>query len=332
MNGTTKIKRIEFEFDPADKSLGNVYKKIINELGESFLKKLCIDFFLELKKNTKDGQPLIPDNDPNFNLDKLREVFAANGVNRELCSIVHFMYRNQIDNQSMNLAWKWFSAEKLSPQEQNKIGIIRDNTNDAVLSNILAEIFTMNHVAYKGTSLIVIFGDEVHQIEELPNKEGITALLRKLLELQSCSLVLAATTDNVSELTFMQEAIRRRFTIAGFNGLIELPEFDEPTDEINEIRQYVVELLELLRPPDWSFSNLSQNQKDEDGKPLSEDIFPFTEKALEAIPQWCKTAYDTEYPLFPGRISDGLTYALQMARDANKAIIDEDCFIENPAP
>ena len=323
---TDEIKLVEFEFEPDDKSVIAIYRKIVYGLTKSFVKQLCIDFYNELKKNTDEEGKLLLPQDGTGTLDKERKVFEDAGIGEDLQSIIKFLVINQYDSRPINLAWKWFSAEKLSAKDKEELKVNHDTSNEADVSVRIAEIFQMNAVAYKGTNRIVIFADEVDQIDEMrTGADAVTALLRKMLESPSCSIILAATSTALDELSFMKEATIRRLLQGGFDGIIELPEFDVQVGDTNEVRNYVAELLKQFRPPGCSLSDLVKDKKDEDGNTLPEDIFPFTEKAITVIPEWCSTR-SPEYALFPGRISDALTLGLQTALDTNKEFVDANCF------
>ena len=323
---TDKIKLVEFEFEPDDKSVISIYRKIVYGLTKSFVKQLCIDFYNELKKNTDEEGKLLLPQDGTGTLDKERKVFEDAGIGEDLQSIIKFLVINQYDSRPINLAWKWFSAEKLSVKDKEELKVNHDTSNEADVSVRITEIFQMNAVAYKGKNRIVIFEDEVDQIDEMRSgADAVTALLRKMLESPSCSIILAATSTALDELSFMKEATIRRLLQGGFDGIIELPEFEVQVGDTNEVRDYVAELLKQFRPPGCSLSDLVKDKKDEDGNPLPEDIFPFTEKAITVIPEWCSTR-SPEYALFPGRISDALTHGLQTALDTNKEFVDADCF------
>ena len=323
---TDEIKLVEFEFEPDDKSVISIYRKIVYGLTKSFVKQLCIDFYNELRKNTDETGKLLLPQDGTGTLDKERKVFEDVGIGEDLQTIIKFLVINQNDSRPINLAWKWFSAEKLSVKDKEELKVNHDTSNEADVSVRIAEIFQMNAVAYKGKNRIVIFADEVDQIDSMrTGADAVTALLRKMLESPSCSIILAATSTALDELSFMKESAVRRLVQGGFDGIIELSEFEVQVGDTNEIRDYVAELLKQFRPPGCSLSDLVKDKKDEDGNTLSEDIFPFTEKAITVIPEWCSTR-SPEYALFPGRISDALTQGLQRALDTNKELVDADCF------
>ena len=323
------IKLVEFEFEPDDKSVISIYRKIVYGLTKSFVKQLCIDFYNELKKNVdEDGKLLLPQ-DGTGTLDKERKVFEDVGIGEDLQTIIKFLVINQNDSRPINLAWKWFSAEKLTSKDKDMLKVNHDTSNESDVGVRLEEIFKMNHLAYSGKNRIVIFADEADQISKYAKDgESVTALLRKMLELPSCSVIIGATSTAIDDLFGEQfMAIMRRMALAGFDGSVELPMFDnQDVDGIYpQIREYVVELLKMLTPQSCSLSDLVKDKKDEDGNTLPEDIFPFTEKAITVIPEWCSTR-SPEYALFPGRISDALTQGLQRALDTNKEFVDADCF------
>ena len=98
-------------------------------------------------------------------------------------SIIKFLVINQYDSRPINLAWKWFSAEKLSVKDKEELKVNHDTSNEADVSVRIAEIFQMNAVAYKGKNRIVIFADEVDQIDSMrTGADAVSALLRKMLE------------------------------------------------------------------------------------------------------------------------------------------------------
>ena len=323
------IKVVEFIFEPDDKTIVGIYRKIVYGLGKSFVKQLCLDFFEELRKNTDgEGNLLLP-TDGTGSLEMERKAFDSKGIGEDLQAIIKFLWVNQNDAGPLNLAWKWFSAEKLTTKDKTELKVNHDTSNESDVGVRLEEIFKMNHLAYSGKNRIVIFADEADQISKYAKDgESVTALLRKMLELPSCSVIIAATSTAIDDLFGEQfMAIMRRMALAGFDGSVELPMFDnQDVDGIYpEIREYVVELLKTLRPQSCSLSDLVKDKKDEDGNSLSEDIFPFTEKAITRLVEWCNTR-TPEYSLHPGRISDALTYGLQTAIGNNKEFVDVDCF------
>ena len=262
---TDEIKLVEFEFEPDDKSVISIYRKIVYGLTKSFVKQLCIDFYNELKKNTDEEGKLLLPQDGTGTLDKERKVFEDAGIGEDLQSIIKFLVINQYDSRPINLAWKWFSAEKLSAKDKEELKVNHDTSNEADVSVRIAEIFQMNAVAYKGTNRIVIFADEVDQIDSMrTGADAVTALLRKMLESPSCSIILAATSTALDELSFMKEAAVRRLVQGGFDGIIELSEFEVQVGDTNEVRDYVAELLKQFRPPGCSLSDLVKDKKDEE--------------------------------------------------------------------
>ena len=181
---------VEFEFEPDDKTIVGIYRKIVYGLGKSFVIKLCLSFFEELRKNKNEAGNLLLPTDGSGTLETERKAYDSKGIGEDLQAIIKFLWVNQNDAGPLNLAWKWFSAEKLSSKDKDELKVNHDTSNESDVGVRLEEIFQMNDLAYSGKSRIVIFADEADQISKYAKDgESVTALLRKMLESPSCSII-----------------------------------------------------------------------------------------------------------------------------------------------
>lgn len=184
------------------------------------------------------------------------------------------------------IIWRWLTASGISPKERNELRVTTDLV-DADPARLAAILVTLGRFLYEehGKSLVLVF-DELDRAKNLnPDSEVTfsTALTRLTEPGQTyVSIFLAMSAPRVDQLpTFITEPVRDRI---GKENIVEIPAMTS-----DDVEPFVKDLVQYVRDPKVDVSEKIEIAKRETNEEISEDFYPFTKDALEAIKSACGT-------------------------------------------
>ncbi len=178
--------------------------------------------------------------------------------------------------------WRWLKAEEVSSSERDSLRVSADlKTDPEVLADILILIGRFMQER-KNKTLVLVF-DELDRIHDasVDAKETFKAAFTKLTEpgQSYVSVFLCASAEssaNVPDL--IGEAVEDRLK----GDISEIP-----TMTSNDVLPFVTDLVKHFRDPAANISELVKIAKEETDETLDEDLYPFTQDAVEAIKAAC---------------------------------------------
>jgi len=178
--------------------------------------------------------------------------------------------------------WRWLKAEEISSSERESLRVSADlKTDPEVLADILI-LFGRFMQERKNKTLVYVF-DELDRIHDasVDAKETFKAAFTKLTEpgQSYVSVFLCASAEssaNVPEL--ISEAVEDRLK----GDISEIP-----TMTSNDVLPFVTDLVKYIRDPAADIGKLMKAAAEDTDETLDEELYPFTQEAIEAIKVAC---------------------------------------------
>jgi len=178
--------------------------------------------------------------------------------------------------------WRWLKAEEVSHSERESLRVSAElKTDPEVLADILI-LFGRFMQERKNKTLVLVF-DELDRIHDasVDAKETFKAAFTKLTEpgQSYVSVFLCASAESSASVPdLISEAVEDRLK----GDISEIP-----TMTTNDVLPFITDLVGYIRDPVNDIKKLMKEAAEETDETLNEDIYPFTQEAIDAIVAAC---------------------------------------------
>lgn len=215
---------------------------------------------------------------------------------------------------------KWLSGEKCTSREKQELNVILDNSDPNVAIKTLLTLFKI--INQYGKKYVLLLLDELETLSVLSD--------RKLTEFENFFRQLVSQQHGIA--TVMAQSVEQslddgiRIFISGspVGTRIGYPHnyiFLQPFDTTESLMSFIKGLISQLRPPEANISELIAATEKETRETLNEELFPFTEEAIDLLAQ---RIIDAGRQLFPRDIQNAATQCLGEVMSSEKKIITSD--------
>jgi len=240
--------------------------------------------------------------------------------NRDLA---HVIYRYIMNRPSEDyLVVKWLSGEKLAAKEKSTLGIVQDNSDPfAAVQTLLTLLQLFNRFENKYALLLL---DEMETIGIVGSRrlKEFESFIRPLVEEKSGVATILAFTTHVA----LEDALLIFLPDTPIGARVGYPQnyiYLKPFDDPDSMKQFVRELLATVRDPEADIKTLVKNHKKDTDEGLSEEFFPFTRQAIEAMFQ-AFTQISQPRPIHPREILKTMTDCLGDGMAEDKVVISSE--------
>jgi hypothetical protein len=206
--------------------------------------------------------------------------------------------------------WRWLKADEISSSERDSLRVTGELKSDPeLLANILILLGRLM-LKRKGKTLVMVF-DELDRVKEasLDAKETFKAAFTRLTEPAqfNVSTFLSASADSVEDVPdLLSEAVLDRLK----GDIREIPAM---TSE--DVMPFVKDLIAYVRDPKSEIKSLAKKAKEDTEEKVTEDLFPFTEEAIEAVKTSCGDK------ITPRAITKAMSKGVGLAKVRRKRIV-----------
>jgi len=215
---------------------------------------------------------------------------------------------------------KWLSGERCTSKEKQMLGVISDNSDPNIAIRTLLTLFRLFNKYEQKYMLLLL--DELETLRVLSRRKLVDfeTFFRQLVsEQHGIATVMAQSVEQT-----LEDGIVIFLGTSPVGSRIGYPQnyvFLKPFDDPADVMGFMKELIAQLRPADVNLSELVGKAKKETGETVQEDLFPFTEEALDLM---CQSILESGPSLFPRNIQNAATQCLGEAMSQNKGIITTD--------
>lgn len=193
-------------------------------------------------------------------------------------------HRKALLNLDPIVLWRWITASGISAGERNDLRV-RDVLSEADPTRLAVILIIVGRLlrGLRKQSLVLVY-DEVDRTFGLNPDAAMTfaAAFTRLTEPSQtdAAVFFSTSASRIDEMPgFITEAVRGRI---GRENIVEIPGMD-PED----VNPFVRGVVEYVREPDIDIKERLESYKKETEENVGEDLYPFTEEAVDAIKTAC---------------------------------------------
>lgn len=216
--------------------------------------------------------------------------------------------------------WRWISGVPMSRADLDDLGQTQDLTQAeaARLSDIVCMLGRILRELRKETLVLVL--DEMERLKAI-GPESITTFVSGFTRLvdpnQVCvSVLIGASAQLQSEMVEVFSENNPVTSRIGAEGQIEIPALEDA-----DVDGFIMGVISFVRDSDADIAALVNTSKKECAETVSENFFPFSQEAIEALKSHLTTF------MTPREITMKMTRALGRAHRSKQLIITSGCII-----
>lgn len=238
--------------------------------------------------------------------------------NRDLSNIIYkyILSRPSIDYSVL----KWLSGEKCTAKEKQNLNVILDNSDPNVAIRTLLTLFKLFNQYNKKYVLLLL--DELETLRVLSPKKMVDfeTFFRQLVSEQHGLAIVMAQSVQQS----LEEGVPIFLGGSPVGTRIGYPQnyiYLQPFDTSESLLGFVKDLIAQLRPPNIDIGKLIKAVKSETDETMNEELYPFSEEALDLLAQ---RIIDAGRELYPRDIQNAATQCLGEVISNDKKIINSE--------